>query len=86
MIAYFYSGASNRVENLQGALVKELRNKVGRTYDSLLLIDTARQIQNFYQESGGGQAEYDQILEIIQKRLCLHSREEAQRVFIALFR
>jgi hypothetical protein len=85
MVDYFYAGAYNRVKNLQDELVDDLRDKVGQTYTSQSAIDTAREIQNFYQKSGGGRAEYDRMLEIIQERLCLQSTEEAQRVFATLF-
>jgi hypothetical protein len=88
MIAYFYAGACNRVENLQTELVSHLQDKVGRTYDPLLVIDTAKEIQDFYAKdpkSAGRQAVYDQMLEIIRKRLCLQSSDEAQKAFAILF-
>lgn len=86
MIAYFYAGACNGVENLQTELVNDLWDKVGRTYDALLLIDTAREVQSFYQKSGRGKDDYSEMLEIIRKHLCLTSGEDAQRVFATLFR
>ena len=90
MIAYFYAGACNRAENLQSVIINQIRGNVGQIYDPPLLIETAREIQDFYyqkctQKLGGEQATYDRMLEIIRRRLCLQSSEDAQRAYATLF-
>jgi hypothetical protein len=86
MVAYFYAKAYDRVENLQDKLVNDLYDKVGQIYEPEFAIKTVSEIQNLYKKSGKGQAEYDQMLEIIRKHLCLQSIEEVKSVFVTLFR
>jgi len=85
MVGYFYVKACDRIGDLQAELVDVLREKIGQTYDPQFAIETAREIQNFYQKHGEKQSEYDKMLEIIQECLSLQSSEEAERVFVPLF-
>jgi len=84
MVAYFYTKACDRVENLQFELVNNIRDKLNRTYDPQFAINIAREIQSLYKKLGVEQAEYEQMIEIIRDRLSLESKEEAAKVFVPL--
>jgi hypothetical protein len=90
MVEYFYERARCRVDNRKSKLVNDIRGEVGRTYDPLLLIHTAREIQDFYcqkytQKLGGEQATHDRMLEIIRGRLSLDSSDQAESAYPLIF-
>lgn len=85
MVGYFYVKAYDRIEDKKAELVDVLRKKIGQTYEPQFVINTAREIQNFYQKHGEKQSDYDKILKIIQECLSLQSSEEAEKVFVPLF-
>lgn len=85
MISYFYSKACDIVEEKKAALIKTLSGATSESLAARAVVQVSRGIKTLYRKSKDTEETYDNILELIQKRLFI-SADQAKKVFQPLFR
>jgi hypothetical protein len=78
MIGYFYRRAAERIDDTRDRLVKALEERAGRRYASDLVTNAVSEVRAVYKE--GTSAEFNEMLDIIEKRFSL-TRPEASKVY-----
>lgn len=87
MVAYFQRRTEARISRRNGKLAESVAQAMSRTFDTALLVSTALEAQEVYNQASEQRWEQrtaDQMLQVVQDRLGLPSREDALQVWAEL--